>query len=54
MLVVNGLLTLVFGVVMFFNPFQSAVAFIFITGVLALVIGVFLLYFAYKVKTSEE
>lgn len=49
-LIFNGLLTTVFGVILFFNPFQSAVALTFVAGVIALIIGIAMIYFAVRLK----
>jgi uncharacterized membrane protein HdeD (DUF308 family) len=55
LIIINGLLTLVFGVLLFFNPFEAAVAFTFIVGLIAIIIGVGFFYFAFKLrKVSSE
>lgn len=50
MLIFNGILTTVFGVLLFFNPFKSAVILTFVAGVLALIIGIAMIYFAIRLK----
>lgn len=50
LLIFNGILTTAFGVILFFNPFQSAVALTFVAGVLAVIIGIGMIYFSYQLK----
>jgi len=45
-----GLFTLVFGVLMFFNPFTMASVMTVVVGIMAVVIGVVLISFAFKLK----
>lgn len=47
---INGVVTLIFGVILFFDPFHSANFLLQITGVLALIIGVMLIFLAIKMK----
>lgn len=49
-LLVNGLLTLIFGVILFFNPFQSASILVAISGILAFIFGVILISVSIKLK----
>ncbi len=49
-LLINGGLTLVFGIVLFFNPFQAAVFVLVLTGILSIAIGVILVVIAMKMK----
>ncbi len=49
-LLINGGLTLLFGVVLFFNPFQAAVFVLVLTGILAIVVGTVLIIIAMKMK----
>ena len=49
-LLINGGLSLIFGIVLFFNPFQSAVFFLVLTGILAIVVGTILIIIAMKMK----
>jgi uncharacterized membrane protein HdeD (DUF308 family) len=49
--IVNGLITLVFGVALMFNPFEMASYMVVLTGVLALLVGVVLLFLAFKLKS---
>ena len=48
--IVNGLVTLIFGTALMFNPFEMASYMVVLTGVLALLVGVVLLYLAFKLK----
>jgi len=50
-LLVNGLLTLIFGVVLFFNPFQSAAFLVTVSGILAFVFGIILISVSIKLKS---
>ncbi len=53
-LLVNGLITLIFGVVLFFNPFASATFMVVISGVLAFIIGIILIALSVKLKNFEK
>ena len=46
----SGLFTLIFGVLLFFNPFTMASIFGVIVGIMAAIIGVVLISFAFKLK----
>lgn len=46
----NGLITLVFGVILFFNPFQSAAFLVTLSGILAFIFGVILISISIKFK----
>ncbi len=43
-IIFNGIITLLFGLILFFNPFNSMVAIIFLVGAMALVFGGILIY----------
>ncbi len=47
---INGLLTLAFGVILFFNPFESATIMLMFSGILAFVFGIILIAISMKVK----
>ena len=49
--IINGLITLVFGVALFFNPFDMANYMVILTGILALLVGVILIFLAFKLKS---
>lgn len=51
---INGIITIVFGVILFFDPFASAGAFLIVTGILALIVGVILIVLALKMKSLSE
>lgn len=50
MFTLNGVITLVFGLLLFFNPMAMASFFMVIIGILALVAGAMLVYLGIKVK----
>ena len=52
-LLINGIITLAFGVLLFFNPFTLASIFIVLTGVLAVIIGIILIAIAIKIKNLQ-
>ncbi len=45
-IIFNCIITLLFGLILFFNPFNSIVALIFLVGAMALVFGGILIYFS--------
>jgi len=49
-LLINGGLSLLFGIVLFFNPFQAAVFVLVLTGILAIAVGTILIIIAVKMK----
>ncbi len=51
---VNGLLTLAFGVMLFFNPFEAASIMLVISGILAFVFGIILISISMKVKNLTD
>ncbi|NIA11453.1 MAG: hypothetical protein GWP10_17435 [Nitrospiraceae bacterium] len=56
-LFINGGISLIFGLILYFNPFQSAKFFLVLSGLLALAIGLILIILALKLKNfsgSEE
>ena len=46
----SGLFTLVFGILLFFNPFAFASIFVIVVGIMATIIGIVLISFAFKLK----
>jgi len=52
-LLFSGLFTLVFGALLFFNPFTMASIFLIIIGVMAIIIGLLLISFAFKLKNIQ-
>jgi uncharacterized membrane protein HdeD (DUF308 family) len=51
---INGIITLVFGLLLFFDPFGAIKALFVIIGLIAVVAGVLMLYLAIKVKRIKE
>jgi uncharacterized membrane protein HdeD (DUF308 family) len=51
---INGIVSVVFGVILLFNPFTTAKALVIITGVMALFIGVMLIIIALKMKNLSN
>lgn len=51
---INGILTLLFGVVLFFNPFTAASAILFLTGAVAFFIGVLMIVLAIRLKNLHQ
>lgn len=52
-LLINGIITLAFGVVLFFNPFTLASIFIVLTGILSIIIGIVLIALSIKLKNLQ-
>ncbi len=50
LLLINGLLTAMLGILLFFNPFATVVILSYIVGLLALAVGVLLIYFSLLIK----
>lgn len=53
LMIINSVVTLVFGLLLFFNPFESIVAFVYIIGVMAVFFGAIMLFFAVSIRSSE-
>lgn len=54
MFTINGVITLVFGLLLFYNPLGTVKVLFTIIGLLAVVAGVLLVYLAFKVKGIVE
>jgi uncharacterized membrane protein HdeD (DUF308 family) len=54
MFTLNGVITLVFGVLLFYNPLGTVKSLFILIGLLAVVAGVILVYLAFKVKGIAE
>lgn len=52
--VICGFLALAFGILMIVNPFESAEFFVKLTGVIALVVGILTLMFAFSVRRLQR
>ena len=50
----NGIITLVFGLLLFYNPMGTAKALLVVIGILALAAGVLLVYLGFKLKGVKE
>lgn len=51
---VNGLLTIAFGVILFFNPFESASIMLMLSGGIAFVFGIILISVSMKIKNLTD
>ncbi len=51
---INGIISIVFGIILFFNPFTSASFLLIITGILALFMGIFLIVLSFKIKNFAK
>lgn len=51
---INGIITLIFGVILFFNPFKSASIMLMLSGVLAFIFGIVLISISMKVKNLKN
>lgn len=54
LLLVNALLTLLFGVLLFFNPFEWAEFMGKVIGVFAILMGILLIYIAFIIRTTVK
>lgn len=52
-LATNSAITLLFGLLLFLNPFGSMVALVYIVGALAVIIGAILLFFSFSIRNVE-
>jgi uncharacterized membrane protein HdeD (DUF308 family) len=53
-LLINGIITLVFGIILFFNPFESAKFLVVISGILAFIFGIVLIAISIRLKNVER
>ncbi|HDO27626.1 MAG TPA: hypothetical protein ENH02_05865 [Bacteroidetes bacterium] len=51
---ISGIITIVFGVILFFNPFQAAKFLLLLTGVLSFIIGILLIALSIKMKSLSK
>jgi uncharacterized membrane protein HdeD (DUF308 family) len=49
----NSIITLLFGIILLFNPFSSMVALVILVGIMALVAGGILIYFSIIIESSN-
>ena len=54
MYTLNGVITLVFGLLLFFNPLGAIKAVLVIIGLLALLAGVLLVYLGFRLRAAVE
>lgn len=54
MILVNGLITLIFGILIFFNPFTAVKVFTVIVGLIALFFGIVMLYYSFILKKYQN
>jgi len=52
-MIINGLLAIVLGIILLFNPFSVATFLVVISGVIALLVGITLIYMAVKIKNFK-
>ena len=52
-LLINGIITIGFGIILFFNPFQAATFMVTLSGILAFIIGVILISLSIKFKNLQ-
>lgn len=53
-ILINGVISVIFGVILFFNPFASAKAVLILTGVMAFIIGIILIVLSVKMKSLSK
>jgi len=51
---INGVITLVFGLLLFFNPMGTIKALFIVIGLLALIAGLLLVYLAFKIRGAVQ
>lgn len=51
---VSAILSIVFGLILIFNPFDSVEIFVTITGIIALVFGIIMMMFGFRLKNADE
>ena len=52
MMVISGILSILFGIVLFASPNQGALAMLWVIGIFAIVIGVWLIIFAFHLRSK--
>jgi len=53
-LLINGIITLIFGIILFFNPFKTATILVVISGILAFIFGIVLIAMSIRLKNIEK
>jgi len=54
LMLINALLVIVFAIVLFINPFETAMAMTYIVGIFALLFGVFITVYSFKLKNITK
>ena len=54
MMIVSGILSILFGVVLFASPNQGALALLWVIGIFAIVIGIWLIIFAFRLRSKTK
>lgn len=52
-MIINSVVTLIFGLLLFFNPFESIIAFVYIIGVMAFLFGAIMLFFSVSIRSAQ-
>ncbi len=53
-LLINGIITLIFGIIMFFNPFETIKTLFVVSGILAFIFGIVLIAISIRLKNVER
>ena len=53
-LLINGLISIVFGIIVFFNPFESANFLLIISGILAFILGIIMISLSISLKKAFD
>lgn len=53
-LLVNGLISIAFGIIVLFNPFSAAKVFLILTGILAFIIGIIMIALSIMLKNAKK
>jgi uncharacterized membrane protein HdeD (DUF308 family) len=51
---VNGLVSIVFGIILLFNPFEAAKFLLILTGILAFIIGIIMIALSIQLKNAGK
>lgn len=54
MMLLNALIVIVFSIVLFINPFESAVALTYLAGIFAIIFGIFITLFSIQLKNVTK
>jgi uncharacterized membrane protein HdeD (DUF308 family) len=53
LMIINSVVTLIFGLLLFFNPFAAVKTFVYIIGVMAFIFGAIMLFFAISIRSAQ-